>query len=73
MERNGHCPWSSHKQDNKIKEMKRAVEKLRVNLRTYALEEMVQVSNSSAGVRTIKRPVEQTLQDLGVCLYYFNF
>ncbi|WJX79888.1 swr complex subunit, variant 2 [Trifolium repens] len=40
---------------------------LRVYLRTYALEQMVQVSNSSAGVRTIKR-VEQTLQDLGVNL-----
>ncbi|CAJ2631884.1 unnamed protein product [Trifolium pratense] len=40
---------------------------LRVYLRTYALEQMVQVSNSTAGVRTIKR-VEQTLQDLGVNL-----
>ncbi|GAU11316.1 hypothetical protein TSUD_343070 [Trifolium subterraneum] len=40
---------------------------LRVYLRTYALEQMVQASNSSAGVRTIKR-VEQTLQDLGVNL-----
>jgi len=37
-------------------------------LRTYALEQMVQAANSSAGLRTIKR-VEQTLQDLGVCLY----
>jgi len=41
---------------------------LRVYLRTYALEQMVQAANSSAGLRTIKR-VEQTLQDLGVCLY----
>lgn len=40
---------------------------LRVYLRTYALEQMVQASNSTAGVRTIKR-VEQTLQDLGVNL-----
>ncbi|WJX95437.1 swr complex subunit [Trifolium repens] len=40
---------------------------LRVYLRTYALDQMVQASNSSAGVRTIKR-VEQTLQDLGVNL-----
>ncbi|AES82219.1 putative transcription factor MYB-HB-like family [Medicago truncatula] len=40
---------------------------LRVYLRTYALEQMVQASNATAGVRTIKR-VEQTLQDLGVNL-----
>ncbi|RDX60234.1 SWR1-complex protein 4 [Mucuna pruriens] len=40
---------------------------LRVYLRTYALEQMVQAANSSAGLRTIKR-VEQTLQDLGVNL-----
>ncbi|CAL5194548.1 unnamed protein product [Lathyrus oleraceus] len=40
---------------------------LRVYLRTYALDQMVQASNSSAGLRTIKR-VEQTLQDLGVNL-----
>ncbi|KAK7269588.1 hypothetical protein RIF29_22321 [Crotalaria pallida] len=40
---------------------------LRVYLRTYALEQMVQAANSSAGLRTIKR-VEQTLQELGVNL-----
>ncbi|KAL2661059.1 hypothetical protein AAZV13_03G180200 [Glycine max] len=40
---------------------------LRVYLRTYALEQMVQAGNASAGLRTIKR-VEQTLQDLGVNL-----
>ncbi|XP_027352774.1 SWR1-complex protein 4-like isoform X2 [Abrus precatorius] len=40
---------------------------LHVYLRTYALEQMVQAANSSAGLRTIKR-VEQTLQDLGVNL-----
>ncbi|KAJ4829250.1 swr complex subunit [Turnera subulata] len=40
---------------------------LRVYLRTYALEQMVQAASSSAGLRTIKR-VEQTLQDLGVSL-----
>ncbi|KAI3449366.1 hypothetical protein Pfo_006031 [Paulownia fortunei] len=40
---------------------------LRVYLRTYALEQMVQAASSSAGLRTIKR-VEQTLQDLGVNL-----
>ncbi|KAK2649733.1 hypothetical protein Ddye_017222 [Dipteronia dyeriana] len=40
---------------------------LRVYLRTYALEQMVQAVSSSAGLRTIKR-VEQTLQDLGVNL-----
>ncbi|KDP28293.1 hypothetical protein JCGZ_14064 [Jatropha curcas] len=44
---------------------------LRVYLRTYALEQMVQAASSSAGLRTIKR-VEQTLQDLGVCLYSLN-
>ncbi|KAK6118130.1 hypothetical protein DH2020_048114 [Rehmannia glutinosa] len=38
---------------------------LRVYLRTYALEQMVQAASSSAGLRTIKR-VEQTLQDLGL-------
>lgn len=38
---------------------------LRVYLRTYALDQMVQAASSSAGLRTIKR-VEQTLQDLGV-------
>lgn len=42
---------------------------LRVYLRTYALEQMVQAASSSAGLRTIKR-VEQTLQDLGVCLWF---
>lgn len=40
---------------------------LRVYLRTYALDQMVQAVSSSAGLRTIKR-VEQTLQDLGVNL-----
>ncbi|KAL5791989.1 hypothetical protein ACOSP7_000583 [Xanthoceras sorbifolium] len=40
---------------------------LRVYLRTYALEQMVQAASSSAGLRTIKR-VEQTLQELGVNL-----
>ncbi|CBI36989.3 SWR1-complex protein 4 [Vitis vinifera] len=40
---------------------------MRVYLRTYALEQMVQAASSSAGLRTIKR-VEQTLQDLGVNL-----
>ncbi|GER44376.1 myb-like transcription factor family protein [Striga asiatica] len=40
---------------------------LRVYLRTYALDQMVQAASSSAGLRTIKR-VEQTLQDLGVNL-----
>ncbi|XWS36067.1 hypothetical protein CRYUN_Cryun20dG0051900 [Craigia yunnanensis] len=40
---------------------------LRVYLRTYALEQMVQAASSSTGLRTIKR-VEQTLQDLGVNL-----
>ncbi|KAL8161093.1 hypothetical protein V2J09_012582 [Rumex salicifolius] len=40
---------------------------LRVYLRTYALEQMVQAASASAGLRTIKR-VEQTLQDLGVNL-----
>ncbi|CAL0308508.1 unnamed protein product [Lupinus luteus] len=40
---------------------------LRVYLRTYALEQMVQAASSSAGLRTIKR-IEQTLHDLGVNL-----
>ncbi|KAJ8429492.1 hypothetical protein Cgig2_020548 [Carnegiea gigantea] len=40
---------------------------LRVYLRTYALEQMVQAASSSAGLRTINR-IEQTLQDLGVNL-----
>ncbi|XP_073054124.1 SWR1-complex protein 4-like [Primulina eburnea] len=40
---------------------------MRVYLRSYAHEQMVQVASSSAGLRTIKR-VEQTLQDLGVNL-----
>ncbi|KAJ6343782.1 hypothetical protein OIU76_005516 [Salix suchowensis] len=40
---------------------------LRVYMRTYGLEQMVQAASSSAGLRTIKR-VEQTLQDLGVSL-----
>ncbi|OIV95351.1 hypothetical protein TanjilG_07507 [Lupinus angustifolius] len=40
---------------------------LRVYLRTYALDQMVQAASSSAGLRTIKR-VEQTLHDLGVNL-----
>ncbi|GAY44889.1 hypothetical protein CUMW_085330 [Citrus unshiu] len=38
---------------------------LRVYLRTYALEQMVQAASSSAGLRTIKR-VEQALQELGL-------
>ncbi|XP_020593164.1 SWR1-complex protein 4 isoform X2 [Phalaenopsis equestris] len=38
---------------------------LRVYLRTYALDQMVQAASSNAGPRTIKR-VEQTLSDLGV-------
>ncbi|KAF3776797.1 SWR1-complex protein 4 [Nymphaea thermarum] len=41
---------------------------LRIYLRSYALEQMVQAASSSAGLRTLKR-VEQTLQDLGVSLY----
>lgn len=40
---------------------------LRVYLRTYALDQMIQAASSSAGLRTIKR-VEQTLQELGVCV-----
>ncbi|XP_073145279.1 SWR1-complex protein 4 isoform X2 [Henckelia pumila] len=40
---------------------------MRVYLRSYAHEQMVQAASSSAGLRTIKR-VEQTLQDLGVNL-----
>lgn len=44
---------------------------LRVYLRTYALDQMVQAVSSSAGLRTIKR-VEQTLQDLGVCFLLLN-
>ncbi|XP_056171134.1 SWR1-complex protein 4-like isoform X2 [Syzygium oleosum] len=40
---------------------------LRVYLRTYALDQMVQAASASAGHRTIKR-VEQTLQELGVNL-----
>ncbi|KAF3436570.1 hypothetical protein FNV43_RR23662 [Rhamnella rubrinervis] len=40
---------------------------LRVYLRTYALDQMIQAASSSAGLRTIKR-VEQTLQDLGINL-----
>lgn len=40
---------------------------LKVYLRSYALEQLVQSASSSAGLRTIKR-VEQTLQDLGVSL-----
>lgn len=40
---------------------------LRVYLRTYGLDQMVQAASASAGLRTIKR-VEQTLQDLGVNL-----
>ncbi|MED6168579.1 swr complex subunit [Stylosanthes scabra] len=38
---------------------------LRVYLRTYALDQMVQATTSSAGPRTVKR-IEQTLLDLGV-------
>ncbi|KAL1350883.1 hypothetical protein HN51_014863 [Arachis hypogaea] len=40
---------------------------LRVYLRTYALDQMVQATSSSAGPRTVKR-IEQTLLDLGVNL-----
>ncbi|XP_062115249.1 SWR1-complex protein 4 isoform X2 [Humulus lupulus] len=40
---------------------------LRVYLRTYALDQMIQAASASAGLRTIKR-VEQTLQELGVNL-----
>ncbi|KAL6610570.1 hypothetical protein ACP70R_040539 [Stipagrostis hirtigluma subsp. patula] len=40
---------------------------LRVYLRTYALDQMVQAASASAGLRMIKR-VDQTLQDLGVNL-----
>nr|XP_043619425.1 SWR1-complex protein 4 isoform X2 [Erigeron canadensis] len=40
---------------------------LRVYLRTYALEQMVQAASSTAGLRTIKR-VEQFLQELKVNL-----
>lgn len=40
---------------------------LRVYLRSYALDQMVQAASSMAGLRTIKR-VDQTLQDLGVHL-----
>jgi DNA methyltransferase 1-associated protein 1 len=38
---------------------------LRVYLRTHALDQMVQATSASAGLRIIKR-VDQTLQDLGV-------
>ncbi|CAH1448782.1 unnamed protein product [Lactuca virosa] len=44
-----------------------SIRMLRVNLRTYALDQMVQVATSSAGLRTIKR-VEQFLQELKVNL-----
>ncbi|OWM67426.1 SWR1-complex protein 4 isoform X2 [Punica granatum] len=40
---------------------------LRVYLRSYALDQMVQAASSSAGLRTIKR-VEQLMQELGVNL-----
>ncbi|KAM1074370.1 hypothetical protein ACFX11_019537 [Malus domestica] len=40
---------------------------LRVYLRTYALDQMIQAASSSAGLRTIKR-IEQSLQELGVNL-----
>jgi DNA methyltransferase 1-associated protein 1 len=40
---------------------------LRVYLRTHALDQMVQATSASAGLRIIKR-VDQTLQDLGVHL-----
>lgn len=42
-----------------------ALRMLRVFLRSNALEQMVQLASSSAGLRTVKR-VDQTLQDLGV-------
>lgn len=45
---------------------------LRVYLRTHALDQMVQATNSTAGLRTIKR-VDQTLQDLGVCFPVSRF
>uniref|UniRef100_A0A0E0DUA2 DNA methyltransferase 1-associated 1 domain-containing protein n=1 Tax=Oryza meridionalis TaxID=40149 RepID=A0A0E0DUA2_9ORYZ len=45
----------------------RAANKLRVYLRTQALDQMVQAASASAGLRVIKR-VDQTLQDLGVNL-----
>uniref|UniRef100_A0A0E0L552 DNA methyltransferase 1-associated 1 domain-containing protein n=1 Tax=Oryza punctata TaxID=4537 RepID=A0A0E0L552_ORYPU len=45
----------------------RAASKLRVYLRTQALDQMVQAASASAGLRVIKR-VDQTLQDLGVNL-----
>uniref|UniRef100_A0A7N0UUB3 Myb-like domain-containing protein n=1 Tax=Kalanchoe fedtschenkoi TaxID=63787 RepID=A0A7N0UUB3_KALFE len=40
---------------------------LKVYLRSYALDQMVQAASAPAGLRTIKR-VEQTLQDLGINL-----
>ncbi|CAM8973749.1 unnamed protein product [Rhodiola kirilowii] len=40
---------------------------LKVYLRSYALDQMVQAASASAGLRTIKR-VEQTLLDLGINL-----
>uniref|UniRef100_M8D2A4 DNA methyltransferase 1-associated protein 1 n=1 Tax=Aegilops tauschii TaxID=37682 RepID=M8D2A4_AEGTA len=45
----------------------RAANKLKVYLRTHALDQMVQAVTASAGIRMIKR-VDQTLQDLGVNL-----
>lgn len=51
----------------KCQSYKLKIFQLRVYLRTYALEQMVQAASSSAGLRTIKR-VEQALQDLGVNL-----
>ncbi|CAH1423243.1 unnamed protein product [Lactuca virosa] len=45
---------------------------LRVNLRTYALDQMVEAASSSAGLRTIKR-VEQLLQELKVSYYPFLY
>ncbi|XP_076892971.1 SWR1-complex protein 4-like [Bidens hawaiensis] len=44
-----------------------SLRKLKVYLRTYALDQMVQAASSSAGLRTIKR-VEQFLQELKVNL-----
>ncbi|XP_035823972.1 DNA methyltransferase 1-associated protein 1 isoform X3 [Zea mays] len=45
----------------------RAASKLRVYLRTHALDQMVQAVGASAGLRVIKR-VDQTLQELAVNL-----
>ncbi|KAH9626857.1 hypothetical protein KSS87_002257 [Heliosperma pusillum] len=49
-----------------------SVRMLQVYLRSYALDKMVEAANSTAGPRSIKR-VEEALQDLGVCPYFFFF